>query len=163
MDSLLYVGAADGDDSEEEGEEEGEEEDEASEAGPSATVQKRELDFAALQRAGYESKSNLTQTATYKRLEEAEREAREKEAEGKAAAREEEARRAAAAEELRSELLNRKAIDQKLGYKKRFDETGEGFRQKEKRKRELGQQNRDGNWVEEEKRRIRHASTNFDS
>ena len=44
-----------------------------------------------------------------------------------------------------------------------FDETHEDFRSKEKRKRSLGQQNRDGNWVEEEKRALRHSGANFDS
>ena len=60
-------------------------------------------------------------------------------------------------------LLDKKKIDEKIGYKKRFDKTGEDFRQKEKRKRQNGQQNRDGNWVEEEKRSLRHHSTNFES
>ena len=46
----------------------------------------------------------------------------------------------------------KKKIDERVGYKKRFDTTREDFRTKEKRKRQMGQQNRDGNWVEEEKR-----------
>lgn len=50
-----------------------------------------------------------------------------------------------------------------MGYEKRYDRTKEDFRSKEKRKREMGQQNRDGNYVEEEKRRIRHEGANFDS
>jgi len=107
--------------------------------------------------------SNLTETQTYKRLEAEEDQARADATAAKAAAEEEEKQRDAAAEKAQSELLNTKAIDEKIGYTKRFDKTGEGFRAKEKRKRDMGQQNRDGNWVEEEKRRIRHQSTNFDS
>lgn len=186
MDSLLYVGAADDESDEEQEIEEQEEESEEGATGPSHPASVQQIDFAALQRAGYESASSLTQTATYKRLEEEEKEAFAAAAAAKATAAEEALRHEAAAEKLRvnhyspvlahvslhlkdrlqmpqSEMLNRKAIDERIGYKKRFDQTGEGFRQKEKRKRELGQQNRDGNWVEEEKRRIRHSSANFDS
>ena len=79
-------------------------------------------------------------------------------------------------------------IDKRVGYEKRYDRTHEDFRTKvcpclllpaalrlaialdhaarpqEKRKRSQGQQNRDGNWVEEEKRRLRHGMTgNYDS
>ena len=54
-------------------------------------------------------------------------------------------------------------IDEKVGYEKRYDRTKEDFRKKEERKRKNGQQNRDGNWVEEEKRKLRHGAANFDS
>lgn len=47
---------------------------------------------------------------------------------------------------LQSELLDPKKIDERIGYKKRYAETGEDFRAKEKRKRLMGQQNRDGNY-----------------
>ena len=68
-----------------------------------------------------------------------------------------------AEEEARTNLLDKRKLDERIGYKKRFDSTGEDFRSKEKRKRQLGQQNRDGNWVEEEKRALRHNSANFES
>ena len=48
-------------------------------------------------------------------------------------------------------------------YEKRYDRTREDFRSKEKRKRAMGQQNRDGNYVEEEKRQLRHGGANYDS
>ena len=61
-------------------------------------------------------------------------------------------------------MLNRKEIDKKLGYEKRYDRTKEDFRAKEKRKREMGQQASGSDWVQEEKRRLRHGETgNYDS
>ena len=50
------------------------------------------------------------------------------------------------------------------GWEKRYDRTKEDFRAKEKRKRDMGQQNSGGDWVQEEKRRLRHGETgNYDS
>ena len=43
------------------------------------------------------------------------------------------------------------------------DDSQEAAAKGKKRKRQLGQQNRDGNWVEEEKRQLRHSGANFDS
>ena len=163
MDSLLYVGAADDDDDDDDdddGESQEEHEEEADEAKPAAPA----VDYEALQRAGLKATSDLRQTETYQKLtaaEEEEREAkklaREREAEAKAEA-------VAAQEAAKSELLNRKKMDEKLGWEKRYDRTKEDFRAKEKRKRDAGQQSRDSSWVEEEKRRLRHGSTgNYDS
>mmetsp|Transcript_18034 Transcript_18034/g.58072 ORF Transcript_18034/g.58072 Transcript_18034/m.58072 type:complete len:136 (+) Transcript_18034:332-739(+) len=60
-------------------------------------------------------------------------------------------------------LLDRKLIDEKYPKQNRFSKTGEDFRKKEARKRKMGQQNSGGDWVQEEKRRIRHAGMNCDS
>ena len=87
-------------------------------------------------------------------------EALEREAE---AAAEEGAAAAETEERARTAAMDQKAIDERVGYEKRYDRTKEDFRKKEERKRENGQQNRDGNWVEEEKRKLRHGATNFDS
>mmetsp|Transcript_66994 Transcript_66994/g.111304 ORF Transcript_66994/g.111304 Transcript_66994/m.111304 type:complete len:171 (+) Transcript_66994:45-557(+) len=170
MDSLLYVGAADDDEDEDEEDEDEEGVDDGtctSVAGTSSTGASSStaaVDFEALQRAGYSGKmADLSKTGTYMRLEEeaaAVRQQRTEAAEAEAAAAEE--RRQALDAEKR--ILDRKGIDERIGYEKRFDRTGEGFRAKEKRKRAMGQQNRDGNWVEEEKRRLRHDITgNYDS
>ena len=59
--------------------------------------------------------------------------------------------------------LDAKKIDEKIGFKKRYAETGEDFRAKEKRKRDMGQQNSGGDYVQEEKRRLRHGGGNYDS
>lgn len=105
MDSLLYVGAGDEDednDSEDEGEGEVEGEEEVpGGAGSSSAAPPKQLDFEALQRAGYASASNLKETATYKRLEAEEAQAREDAAVAKVAAEEEERRRAEAAEKAK--------------------------------------------------------------
>jgi len=168
MDSLVLLGVGgeddddDDDDDDDEDEEDGEEQEEAGGAPQQAASRaSTSLDYEALQRAGYSGKlADLSQTGTYKRLEEEEAAAREQREEAQRLAEAEVALPAVTEE---SKILSREEIDKKVGYKKRFDATGEGFRAKEKRKRALGQQNRDGNWVEEEKRRLRHGAANFDS
>ena len=165
MDSLLYVGGADDDDTDDEDEDdEGVDVAEAEEvkAAAAATSAPKPVDFAALQRAGYAT-SSLTSTDTYARLTKEEEETREEEKKEREREEREKFDARVAEEEARSNLLDKKKIDAKIGYKKRFDETHEDFRSKEKRKRSLGQQNRDGNWVEEEKRALRHSGANFDS
>ena len=79
MDSLLYLGAGNNDDDDDDDDEDEEEEDEEAEAasGGSSSAGASKLDFQALQRAGYNSATSLTQTATYKRLEIEEDEVRE--------------------------------------------------------------------------------------
>lgn len=142
MDSLLYLGAGEEDDDEDEEEEEPEQEEAPAPENKASSAGSGSLDFAALQRAGYSTATDLRETATYKLLgeaEEREREAKRLEAE---AAAEAEAARIKAAEEAQEALLNQKKLDEKAGYKKRYDQTGENFRAKEKRKREQGQQNR---------------------
>ena len=112
---------------------------------------------------GYVGSSSLTPTETYERLTKEEESVKA----AKAAQQEREDRGRfdewAAEQDAKSTLLDRKKLDEKLGYTKRYDETSEDFRSKEKRKRQNGQQNRDGNWVEEEKRALRHTSTNHES
>ena len=162
MDSLLYLGAADADDDEDESGEDEEEED----AGPSSDLGiKPPLDFESLQRAGYSSSAaDLTQTDTFKRLLAEEEKALEEQASKKVPEDETERLRQAALEAEQQILLDRKALDRKLAYEKRFDRTKEDFRSKEKRKRAMGQQANEGNWVEEEKRKLRHGLTgNYDS
>ena len=161
MDSLLYLqGAAEGED---EDEDEDEEDEEPVEAASSAAAAPSSIDYAALSRAGYKSATTLTETATYRRLGEEAKEAAEAAEAAAAAAAEAEAARKALLEERQRELLDTKKIDERLGYKKRYDETKEDFRSKEKRKRAAGQQSSAGDYVQEEKRRLRHGSTNFDS
>jgi len=122
------------------------------------------IDFAALERAGYRTSTDLRQTDTYKRLDEAAENEREADAARHAADQARRDEEKAAIERAKSELLDPQKIDERIGYKKRYAETGEDFRAKEKRKRLMGQQNRDGNYVEEEKRRLRHGETgNYDS
>ena len=165
MDSLLYVGGADDNDTDEEDEDdEGADVAEAEEAKAAAAAKSapKPVDFEALQRAGYAS-SSLTSTDTYARLTKEEEEAREEEKKERERKEREAFEAKVAEEEARINLLDKKKIDARVGYKKRFDETHEDFRSKEKRKRQLGQQNRDGNWVEEEKRQLRHSGANFDS
>ena len=150
MDSLLYLGAADDDDDDEQEEEE-EEADEKkyprSGAAGSSSVSTSDIDFAALQRAGYSTSTDLRETETYRLLgEEEDRKREEKKAAAEAAA-EAEISRLKAAEEEKEMLLNQKKMDEKIGYKKRFDEKGENFRTKEKRKREIGQQSRCAAWA----------------
>ena len=150
MDSLLYLGAGadddndddDDDDDDDDKEEEPQMQEEMEKKKPDSLVGSGSLDFAALQRAGYSTATDLRETATYKLLgeaEEREREAKRMAAEAEAEA---EAARVKVMEAAQEELLNQKKIDEKLGYKKRFDQTGENFRAKEKRKREQGQQSR---------------------
>ena len=146
MDSLLYLGAGadddDDDDNDDDEEEEPQVQEETEKKKPDSLVGSGSLDFAALQRAGYSTATDLRETATYKLLgeaEEREREAMRMEAEAEAEA---EAARVKVMEAAQEELLNQKKMDEKLGYKKRFDQTGENFRAKEKRKREQGQQSR---------------------
>jgi hypothetical protein len=144
MDSLLYLGADEEDDDDDDDEEEEEEEETPAQEPEKkdASAGSGSLDFAALQRAGYSTATDLRETATYKLLgeaEEREREAKRLEAEAAAVV---EAARLKAAEEAQEALLNQKKQDEKAGYKKRFDQTGENFRAKEKRKREQGQQSR---------------------
>ena len=68
MDSLLYVGGADDDDDDDDEEEEEEvQAEEAEEEAKAAASAPKQVDFAALQRAGYAS-SSLTSTDTYNRL-----------------------------------------------------------------------------------------------
>lgn len=166
MDSLLYVGGADDTDEEDEDDEGADvaeaEEAEAAAAAAAAKSAPKPVDFEALQRAGYAS-SSLTSTDTYARLTKEEEEAREEEKKERERKEREAFDAKVAEEEARINLLDKKKIDARVGYKKRFDETHEDFRSKEKRKRQLGQQNRDGNWVEEEKRQLRHSGANFDS
>ncbi len=164
MDSLLHLGLDqeddDDDDDDEQEDEQGQDEPKGAEPPPPAVAA---LDYEALQRAGLRETSDLRETDTYKRLE---AESAAKQEVERAAAAEEaaaEAARAAELEQARSELLDRKKIDEKVGYQKRFDKTGETFREKEKRKRSTGQQASAGDWVQEEKRRLRHGSTNYDS
>merc|ERR1719469_1466480 len=132
MDSLLYVGGADDDDDDDEDDDdegvdagEGEE----AKAAAAAASAPKPVDFAALQRPGYAT-SSLTSTDTYARLTKEEEETREREREER-----EKFDARVAEEEARSNLLDKKKIDAKIGYKKRFDETHEDFRSKEKRKR----------------------------
>lgn len=106
MDSLLYIGAGDDEDGESEGDDEAGKELLSSEA---ASCSGSALDYAAIQRAGYSGASaDLSQTATYKRLDEEAKQAVVREA----AAKEKEAEEAAAAEEARiaaeKELLDPK-------------------------------------------------------
>jgi len=103
MDSLLYIGAGDDDDDESDGEEE---------AGPAASSSAAaSLDYAALQRAGYDGTSaDLSQTATYKRLD---AEAKQK-LEQDATAKEDEEAAAAAVEEARL-AAERAMLDTKVG------------------------------------------------
>ena len=112
---------------------------------------------------GYAGSSSLTSTETYERLTKEEESAKA----AKAAQQEREDRERfdewAAEQDAKSTLLDRKKLDENLGYTKRYDETREDFRSKEKRKRQNGQQNRDVNWVEEEKRALRHTGTNHES
>merc|ERR1719469_250285 len=164
MDSLLYVGGADDDDDDEDDDDEGVDagEGEEAKAAAAAASAPKPVDFAALQRAGYAS-SSLTSTDTYARLTKEEEETKEEEKKERERADREKVDAMVADEESRSNLLDKRKLDAKIGYKKRFDETHEDFRSKEKRKRQLGQQNRDGNWVEEEKRALRHSGANFDS
>jgi hypothetical protein len=166
MDSLLYVGGADDTDEDDEDDEGADvadaEEAEAAAAAAAAKSAPKPVDFEALQRAGYAS-SSLTSTDTYARLTKEEEEAREEEKKERERKEREAFDAKVAEEEARINLLDKKKIDARVGYKKRFDETHEDFRSKEKRKRQLGQQNRDGNWVEEEKRQLRHSGANFDS
>ena len=153
MDSLLYLGAGEDesdDDDDEQESEAGEAEEAASSAGAatsaSAAAAAAVVDYAALERAGLRVATDLRTTETYKRLGEAEEEEREAKKRQEEQADEDKAvREAAAAAE--AERLNPKKIDERLGWKKRFDDTGEGFRQKEKRKRMNGQQARDSNYV----------------
>ena len=154
MDSLLYIeGGCDEGESEDDDSDEvnGDHPPSASTAGPS------QIDFASLSRAGYKSATNLTDTETYKRLDKEAKETNE------AAEAEAERTRKEALELAQRELLDVKKIDERVGHKKRYAETKEDFRDREKRKRAAGQQSREGSFVEEEKRRIRHSGINFDS
>ena len=105
----------------------------------------------------------MTSTDTFQRLTREEDAARVEKAEQVEREDRERFEAMRAEEEARVALLDKKKIDERVGYKKRFDRTGEDFRTKEKRKRERGQQNSGGDYVQEEKRRLRHGSTNFDS
>jgi hypothetical protein len=164
MDSLLHLGLdADGSDSDESSSDgDGAAELAPSpreEAGPSAAV-----DYEALQRAGLRAATDLRQTETYQRLEAEEAEKKDKAAAAAAAAAQAEAERKEAIEKANAELLDKKKIDAKLGYEKRYDRTKEDFRAKEARKRAHGQQASSGDYVQEEKRRLRHGMTgNYDS
>ena len=158
---MLYVGAGDEDDDDDDDDDDDEEEEvvvaQASSVAPS-------VDYEALQRAGLKATTDLRHTETYQKLTAKEEEAREANTVAAEKAAEAAAAAQAAAEAAKSELLDRKKLDEKLGWEKRYDRTKEDFRAKEKRKRDLGQQSRDGNWVEEEKRRLRHNTTsNYDS
>jgi hypothetical protein len=160
MDSLLYIeGGCDEGESEDDDSDEvnGDHPPSASTAGPS------QIDFASLSRAGYKSATNLTDTETYKRLDKEAKETKEAETAAEAAEAEAERTRKEACELAQRELLNVKKIDERVGHKKRYAETKEDFRDREKRKRAAGQQSREGSFVEEEKRRIRHSGINFDS
>ena len=164
MDSLLYVGGADDDDDDDDDDDEEDDEEGKGEeaAAASTSTAPKQVDFEALQRAGYAS-SSLTSTETYHRLTKEEEENKLKE---KADAEREDRERfeaMVAEEEARTNLLDKRKLDERIGYKKRFDSTGEDFRSKEKRKRAAGQQSRDSSYVEEEKRRLRHGAENFDS
>ena len=132
MDSLLYVGGADDDDTDDEEEEDegvdGVEAEEAKAAAAAAAAPKA-VDFAALQRAGYAT-SSLTSTDTYARLTKEEEESREEEKREREREEREKFDTMVADEEARSNLLDKKKIDAKIGYKKRFDETHEDFRSK---------------------------------
>ena len=167
MDSLLYLGAgADDEDEDDDDDDDDEEtpaelETEQKKADPAGSGS---LDFAALQRAGYSTATDLRETATYKLLGEAEEREREAKRVAAEAEAEAEAARLKAVAEAQEALLNQKKMDEKQGYKKRFEHTGENFRAKEKRKRSMGQQSSTGDWVQEEKRRLRHGETgNYDS
>lgn len=154
MDSLLYIeGGCDEGESEDDDSDEvnGDHPPSVSAAGPS------QIDFASLSRAGYKSATNLTDTDTYKRLDQEAKETNE------AAEAEAERTRKEALELAQRELLDVRKIDERVGHKKRYAETKEDFRDREKRKRAAGQQSREGSFVEEEKRRIRHSGINFDS
>lgn len=106
MDSLLYVGAAqdDDDDSDDQSDADGDEQRYVGDVGGPSTVRKHELDFAALQRAGYESVGNLKESATYKRLEEEQKETLAASAAEKEAQKAEQERLAAEAEKHRVSL-----------------------------------------------------------
>ena len=69
MDSLLYVGGADDDDDDDDDDDEEEDEEGKGEeaAAASTSTAPKQVDFEALQRAGYAS-SSLTSTETYHRL-----------------------------------------------------------------------------------------------
>ena len=158
MDSLLYIeGGCDEGESEDDDSDEvnGDHPPSVSTAGPS------HIDFASLSRAGYKSATNLTDTDTYKRLDQEAKET--KEAAAEAAEAEAERTRKEALELAQRELLDVRKIDERVGHKKQYSETKEDFRDREKRKRAAGQQSREGSFVEEEKRRIRHSGINFDS
>ena len=154
---MLYLDV--GDDEEEEEEDVEEEEEELDDPAPKPADP---IDFAALQRAGLSTTTKLTETQTYRKL--SEEEEMKKTAEREAAIKaEEEVVRLKAIEEAQAAALDPAKIDDRLGYEKRFAKTGENFRAKEKRKREMGQQSRDSSTVEEEKRRLRHAGVNYDA
>ena len=167
MDSLLYLGAGDDDDDDDDDQEE--EEEEGTEAVQKAVSVDElkpaalNLSFEALQRAGYSATGSLTETETYKKLSEAEEHAREEKRQQHEREQAEALEQQRAQEEAQRMLLDTKKIDERLGYEKRFAKTGEDFRAKEKRKRSQGQQGSGSNYVEEEKRRIRHAGGNYDS
>eukprot|EP00325_Prymnesiales_sp_UTEX-LB-985_P007959 CAMPEP_0174701930 /NCGR_PEP_ID=MMETSP1094-20130205/6397_1 /TAXON_ID=156173 /ORGANISM="Chrysochromulina brevifilum, Strain UTEX LB 985" /LENGTH=164 /DNA_ID=CAMNT_0015899641 /DNA_START=129 /DNA_END=623 /DNA_ORIENTATION=- len=164
MDSLLYLGAGNDDDDDDDDEEEEEEEAEAEAEVPTAQAKDAVVvDFAALERAGYKAARKLTETETYQRLGEQMEEQKQAEEAKQAMEAEEKAARQAAIEKMQSDLLDVRKIDERIGYKKRYAETGEDFRSKEKRKRERGQQASAGDYVQEEKRRLRHGADNFDS
>ena len=163
MDSLLYLGAGEEEESESESaeEEEGQEEQVHADAKPAPPPA---FDYAALQRAGYKESTDLRQTETYQKLTLAEEEGREEKRKAREREEEEAAAAQAAREAHEASLLNPKKIDEKLGWEKRYDRTKEDFRAKEKRKRNMGQQSSTGDWVQEEKRRLRHGETgNYDS
>mmetsp|Transcript_13448 Transcript_13448/g.30901 ORF Transcript_13448/g.30901 Transcript_13448/m.30901 type:complete len:149 (-) Transcript_13448:279-725(-) len=137
MDSLLYLGAGDADEGEEEADEGEEdeqgEEDEESATRPctSADAASSSLSFESLVRAGYSGQSaDLSQTDTFKRLTEeaaaklADRQQRLRAEEDAEAAREK------ARQGEKQRIFSREEIDKRLGYEKRFDRTGEDFRSK---------------------------------
>ena len=159
MDSLLYIlgGCDEGEDDDDSDEVNGDHPPSVSAAGPS------QIDFASLSRAGYKSATNLTDTDTYKRLDQEAKETKEAELAAEAAEAEADRTRKEALELAQRELLDVRKIDERVGHKKRYSETKEDFRDREKRKRAAGQQSREGSFVEEEKRRIRHSGINFDS
>ena len=160
MDSLLYLGAGDEEESESESAAE-EEQEEQVDAKPAADPA---FDYAALQRAGYKEATDLRQTETYQKLRMAEEDEREEKRKASEQEAEEEVAAKAAREAEKEALLNQKKADEKNGWEKRYDRTKEDFRAKEKRKRSMGQQSSTGDWVQEEKRRLRHGETgNYDS
>ena len=158
MDSLLFIGAGDDDDDDDDDDDE---EEEVEEKVPPSFPPS--VDYEALQRAGYKTSTDLRQTETYQKLTQKEEEEREAKRVAREKADEVAAAAAAAREKAESELLNPKKIDEKLGWEKRYDRTKEDFRAKEKRKRDSGQQSSSGDYVQEEKRRLRHGNDNFDS
>ena len=98
MDSLLYLdGAADDDDDDDDDDEDDDvgEVEQKSKPAP-------KLDYAALQRAGLKEATKLTDTATYKRLEDEEAAARERREEEAKEAEEEEARQKAAVAQMQA-------------------------------------------------------------